>query len=89
MRENPVMQDLPLMFTVSIASHHLRDADRRGVWCAPFGSTPAIPYKFYVVCVTLIPPLCVVVVPLVASKLRQLSTFGFRHRPKVYEVYDA
>lgn len=80
------MQDFPLMFTVSIVSHHLRDADRRGIWCAPFGSTPAIPHKLYVVCVTLVIPLCAVAVPLVASKL---VTFGFRHKPKIHDVYDA
>ena len=44
------------MFLVSGLSHHLRDADRRGVWFyAPFGSIPPLPYELYVLLVVLLP----------------------------------
>ncbi|XP_015585715.1 transmembrane protein 267 [Cephus cinctus] len=29
-------------------SHHIRDASRKGMWFYPFGSTPPIPYYFYI-----------------------------------------
>ena len=44
------------MFLVSGLSHHLRDADKRGVlFYPPFGSTPPLPYKLYVFLVVLLP----------------------------------
>lgn len=87
LRENHITKDLPLMFTVSILSHHLRDADRRGIWCAPFGSTPAIPHKLYIGCVLGL-PLCTLIVPLAAGKLRRTVTTGFHHQSKVLDVWS-
>lgn len=46
---------LPWMFLVSTLSHHLRDADRRGIWLAPLLSTPPIPLKFYTLFIILLP----------------------------------
>lgn len=40
---------------VAGVSHHLRDATRRGLWLAPFFTTPPIPYWLYVMCVSLEP----------------------------------
>ena len=87
LRENTITRDIPLMFMVSMLSHHLRDADRRGLWCAPFGATAAIPRKLYIVLVLLI-PLCVLAVPLVVRRLRQLASFSL-HKQKVHDVYNA
>ena len=53
--EHPLVSALPLMFLVSTFSHHLRDADRRGLWFAPFFSTPPIPYRFYTLFIVLLP----------------------------------
>ena len=49
------IKDFPTMFLVSSLSHHLRDADRKGLWFAPFGSTPPLPLKLYVLLVVLLP----------------------------------
>ncbi|ETV78415.1 hypothetical protein H257_07963 [Aphanomyces astaci] len=40
---------------VCLTSHQLRDAFRRGLWFAPFGSTPALPYWLYLVLEVLVP----------------------------------
>jgi hypothetical protein len=47
---------LPLIVFLSVSAHHLRDADRRGVWLG-FLSTPPIPCKLYImtiVCLSLL-----------------------------------
>ena len=53
----PPTRDLPLMFLLSTFSHHLRDADRRGIWLGPLLSTPPIPYKLYPFLIALLPAL--------------------------------
>ena len=55
LHDHPLVSALPLMFLVSSLSHHLRDADRRGLWFAPFLSTPPIPFKFYTLFIILLP----------------------------------
>ncbi|GLD98905.1 hypothetical protein PINS_up020959 [Pythium insidiosum] len=35
------------LVVIAWMSHQLRDAVRRGLWCWPLGSTPAIPYPLY------------------------------------------
>ncbi|KAK9884916.1 hypothetical protein WA026_009153 [Henosepilachna vigintioctopunctata] len=37
-----------LVILVAFSSHHIRDATRRGLWFAPFGSTSLIPYPVYI-----------------------------------------
>ena len=59
--------DLPLMFLTSTLSHHLRDADRRGIWLGPLLSTPPIPYKLY--------PFLIVLFPVVLPLPRLLPAF--------------
>ena len=54
---NPLTRHLPDMFLIACLSHHLRDADRRGVWLGPFGSTPPIPYRLYPLLVAMLPVL--------------------------------
>lgn len=54
-REHSLMSVLPMMFLVSTLSHHLRDADRRGIWLGPFLSTPPIPFKLYTLLTVLLP----------------------------------
>lgn len=42
------------MMFVSFISHHVRDANRRGLWFWPFGSTQPIPYFWYLaICMAL------------------------------------
>ena len=53
--DHSLVSALPLIFLVSSFSHHLRDADRRGLWFAPFLSTPPIPFKFYTLFIILLP----------------------------------
>lgn len=48
------------MFFIASFSHHLRDADRRGIWLGPFTSTPPIPYKFYTLFIALLPLVAIV-----------------------------
>ena len=51
----PYLQSLPYLLAVAIISHHLRDGHRRGLWLWAIGSTPAIPYWLYVVCIVALP----------------------------------
>ncbi|KAJ8962020.1 hypothetical protein NQ314_005802, partial [Rhamnusium bicolor] len=44
-----------LIILTAFASHHTRDATRRGYWFYPFGCTPSIPYGIYVVTTCFIP----------------------------------
>ncbi|CAH0552671.1 unnamed protein product [Brassicogethes aeneus] len=44
-----------LLMLTAFASHHTRDATRRGYWFHPFGSTPPIPYIVYVGLTCIIP----------------------------------
>ena len=39
---------------VAIFSHQLRDANRRGLWFSPVGSTPPIPYSLYILSIILL-----------------------------------
>ena len=43
------------MLAIAWGSHHLRDAQRRGLWFPPFGSTPAIPYLLYLLLEFMLP----------------------------------
>ena len=44
---------LHLVFIVATLAHHLRDADRRGIWFSPWTSPP-IPYKLYILLILLL-----------------------------------
>lgn len=44
---------------VAFATHHTRDAYRRGFWFSPFGSTPPIPYYLYIAFTLFVPYLIV------------------------------
>ncbi|XP_055895670.1 transmembrane protein 267-like isoform X2 [Biomphalaria glabrata] len=57
----PSMKVFSLMFLASWLSHHLRDANHRGLWLAPFGHTPVFPsvvYIFLIVVLSLIVRIC-------------------------------
>ena len=56
---------LHLVFIVATLAHHLRDADRRGIWFSPW-SSPPIPYKLYILLILLLP--LIVYLPLKAVK---------------------
>lgn len=40
---------------IAMLTHHLRDANRRGLWFHPFGSTKPIPTAIYVTLIVLLP----------------------------------
>jgi hypothetical protein len=46
-----------LLVSVSLFSHQLRDATRRGLWFWPMGSTPRIPYAIYLTMLCALVPL--------------------------------
>ena len=79
----PFTRGLPLMFLISTFSHHLRDADRRGIWLGPLLSTPPIPYKLYPFLIALLPallplskllPVCVRALPRLFHKEGRTAT---------------
>ncbi|XP_028171688.1 transmembrane protein 267 [Ostrinia furnacalis] len=43
------------MLIVAFTSHHIRDANRRGLWCYPFGHTPPISTHVYVILLGTLP----------------------------------
>ncbi|XP_043283505.1 transmembrane protein 267 [Venturia canescens] len=45
---SPGLNNFAWIVLTSFLSHHIRDGSRRGLWFAPFGSTPPIPYYLYV-----------------------------------------
>jgi hypothetical protein len=47
--------NLVLVFIVAWSTHHVRDATRRGLWFAPFGSTSAVPRTLYLAFILLGP----------------------------------
>ncbi|XP_051154179.1 transmembrane protein 267 [Leptopilina boulardi] len=47
MLNQPNISDYGWIILSSFLSHHIRDANRRGLWFCPFGSTRPIPYYFY------------------------------------------
>lgn len=44
-----------IIAVVAFVTHHLRDANRRGLWFAPFGSTPALSGLTYIILTILTP----------------------------------
>uniref|UniRef100_A0A3Q3XGA7 Transmembrane protein 267 n=1 Tax=Mola mola TaxID=94237 RepID=A0A3Q3XGA7_MOLML len=59
---------LPWMLFVSMATHHVRDAVRRGLWVCPFGNTAPLPYWLYVSTTATLPHLCSVLMYLTGAR---------------------
>lgn len=78
----PSTKELPLMFLISTLSHHLRDADRRGLWLGPLFSTPPIPYKIYPFLIVLLPA----VLPL--PRLLPVLVRALLELPRPFHVQD-
>lgn len=51
----PAFSALPAIFAVGVFSHHVRDAERRGLWLWPLGSTPPLPCSFYIASICSLP----------------------------------
>ncbi|XP_034939403.1 transmembrane protein 267 [Chelonus insularis] len=45
---NSKLASFSWIILTSFLSHHIRDGTRRGLWLAPLGSTPNIPYYLYI-----------------------------------------
>ncbi|KAG7216619.1 hypothetical protein INR49_023328, partial [Caranx melampygus] len=59
---------LPWMLFISMATHHVRDAVRHGLWVCPFGNTAPIPYWLYVSTTATLPHLCSVLMYLTGTR---------------------
>lgn len=53
--ECPLLKRGGLILLAAFATHHVRDATRRGLWFYPYGSTAPIPYVVYIVLTCMIP----------------------------------
>ena len=58
--KNPFSQhqclvDWVLVTFVAVITHHLRDANRRGLWFCPFGSTRPLSMPFYLLGIMTVP----------------------------------
>ncbi|XP_017780185.1 PREDICTED: transmembrane protein C5orf28 homolog [Nicrophorus vespilloides] len=51
----PVFEKAVFIFFTALATHHTRDANRRGYWVPPFGSTKPLPYTLYIIITLAIP----------------------------------
>ncbi|XP_077441689.1 transmembrane protein 267 [Vanacampus margaritifer] len=59
---------LPWMLFISMATHHVRDAVRRGLWVWPLGNTAPLPYWLYVSTTATLPHLCSVLMYLTGTR---------------------
>ncbi|CAL8341534.1 unnamed protein product [Arctogadus glacialis] len=59
---------LPWMLFVSMTTHHVRDAVRRGLWVCPLGNTAPIPYWLYVGTTATLPHLVSVLMYLTGAR---------------------
>lgn len=59
---------LPWMLFISMATHHVRDGVRHGLWVCPFGNTAPIPYWLYVSTTATLPHLCSVLMYLTGTR---------------------
>ncbi|KAJ8262677.1 hypothetical protein COCON_G00151340 [Conger conger] len=59
---------LPWMVFISVASHHVRDGVRHGLWVCPFGNTAPVPYWLYVAITATLPHLCSVLMYLTGTR---------------------
>ncbi|XP_045509092.1 transmembrane protein 267 [Colias croceus] len=46
---------LTFMLTIAYTSHHIRDANRRGIWIYPYGHTQPIPKYIYISLLSILP----------------------------------
>ncbi|KAK0173420.1 hypothetical protein PV328_006618 [Microctonus aethiopoides] len=53
--ESTKLSNFSWILLISFLSHHIRDATRRGLWLAPFGSTKPIPYYLYIITDMILP----------------------------------
>ncbi|KAK1800580.1 hypothetical protein P4O66_005785 [Electrophorus voltai] len=59
---------LPWMLFISLASHHVRDGARHGLWACPLGHTPPISYWLYITITATLPHLCSVLMYLTGTR---------------------
>ncbi|MBN3301030.1 transmembrane protein 267 [Amia ocellicauda] len=59
---------LPWMVFISLASHHIRDGVRHGLWVCPFGNTAPVPYWLHIAITATLPHLCSVLMYLTGTR---------------------
>ncbi|XP_048835986.1 transmembrane protein 267 [Brienomyrus brachyistius] len=67
-RLGPLWRPLPWLLFISLASHHIRDGTRRGLWVWPLGDTPPLPYWLYVAITATLPQLCSVLMGVLGTR---------------------
>ncbi|KAK5650973.1 hypothetical protein RI129_002002 [Pyrocoelia pectoralis] len=67
---------ITLIILTAFASHHTRDAVRRGYWFYPFGSTQSISYTAYIALTIVIPYLVCLMIKFVGIQQNSSSQFN-------------
>ncbi|KPP69181.1 transmembrane protein C5orf28-like [Scleropages formosus] len=67
---------LPWLLFLSLASHHVRDATRHGLWVWPFGSTEPLPYWLYVALTSTMPHLSSVLISFYGTREATSQKYG-------------
>ena len=67
-RSSSFLSSLPWMLFVAMATHHVRDGVRHGLWVCPLGNTAPIPYWLYVSTTATLPHLCSVLMYLTGTR---------------------
>ncbi|KAK3758294.1 hypothetical protein RRG08_004116 [Elysia crispata] len=73
----PKMWVFTLMFLSSWLSHHIRDANHRGLWIAPFGHTPLFSTQFYILCILVLAVCVRISVVFLRSSASSISSENF------------
>ncbi|GFN81798.1 chromosome 5 open reading frame 28 [Plakobranchus ocellatus] len=73
----PKMWMFSMMFLCSWLSHHLRDANHRGLWVFPFGHTPLFSKKLYIMCILILAAFVRIAVVVHQGSTGLRSTEGF------------
>ncbi|PSN55296.1 Transmembrane protein 267 [Blattella germanica] len=66
------VQRLLWIMLAAILSHHIRDATRRGFWMWPFGSTPPVPYVYYLLANMSLPHIIATLIMSVGNNMKIL-----------------
>jgi len=61
--KSPIFVLWLIALIIAFVTHHLRDANRRGLWFAPFGNTPALSTAAYILLILTLPYLIKQFVP--------------------------
>ncbi|KAH1005331.1 hypothetical protein HUJ04_006336 [Dendroctonus ponderosae] len=75
----PAFKQGALIGLTAFATHHIRDAARRGLWLYPFGSTAPIPYWLYIALCALVPYVVIFLDKSLKQQQRVMTNDGYSH----------